>query len=323
MSGREHVIERARVILMTPDVTHSWLMRMTSAPATQDVLAHLSLVIIDEAHAYDGVFGTSSALFFRRLQLAAGRARRHKKVAQRALQFMAATATIANPAEHLMALTSQPFKAITEDYNGAPCHGTTMMHIEGPEYGQVAEKMLAETIEKLAGTIAPDAVIAFADGRQLVERVTRRVDRDDVLPYRSGYEARDRRSIEQSLRDGKLRAVVSTSALELGVDLPQFVIGINLGVPVSRKSLQQRAGRVGRSKPAVFVVIAPTAAFAKLGTTFEEYIKGAAEPAHLYLDNPIIQFQQARCLLEETVGEIDLTSANHGVTWPDGFKKGC
>ena len=71
-------------------------------------------------------------------------------------------------------------------------------------------------------------------------------DDASVKPYRSGYEAEDRTAIERALRDGCLRGVVSTSALELGIDIPHFVVGFNIGVPASRKSFRQRLGRVGR-----------------------------------------------------------------------------
>ena len=103
----------------------------------------------------------------------------------------------------------------------------------------------------------------------------------EVLPYQAGYEADDRRVIERRLRNGTLRGVVSTSALELGIDIPSLRIGLNLGVPPTRKAYRQRLGRVGRRGPGVFVVIAPQNAFQMYGTSFREYHDMSVEPSYL------------------------------------------
>lgn len=98
--------------------------------------------------------------------------------------------------------------------------------------------------------------ITFVDSRKGVEILARRVGetKDEknalsnarVLPYRAGYEADDRQAIERRLKNGTLRGVVSTSALELGIDIPSLWVGLNLGVPPTRKVYRQRLGRVGR-----------------------------------------------------------------------------
>jgi DEAD/DEAH box helicase domain-containing protein len=320
---RALALGKAQIILATQDAWHCWAMRQAAAPEMQRFLAELRLIVIDEAHALEQVFGSTSAFFFRRLRSMALTARQRANAQDRPLQLIAATATIADPAEHLQRLTGCAFEPIMESDNGAPFFGATMLHIEGPEYGDPAEKMLADILAKVASEIAPNAAIAFVDGRQKVERITQKVGRPDVLPYRSGYEAADRRRIEKALRDGELRGIVATSALELGIDIPQFTIGFNLGVPSTRKAFRQRAGRSGRSQAAVFATIAPPNAFAKLGTSFREFVHGRAEPSNLYLDNPIIQFQQARCIIDEMQLDGENSTLPNNVDWPDGFAASC
>ena len=191
MAHRGELLDRARIVLFTPDVGHAWLMRSVASQNVQQFLQRLTHVILDEAHVYEGVFGSNSAFFFRRLCAAANRAKAHLHEA-RPFQFIAATATIGDAAGHLERLTGCPFAVVTEADNGAPTYGLTLLHVEGPSHGAPAEKMLADTVSKVASEIAPNAAIVFVDSRQAVERITRTVDREDVWPHRSGYEFSDR-----------------------------------------------------------------------------------------------------------------------------------
>ncbi len=309
---RARVLNDCRVIVATPDTVHSWLMPQVAAPAGQALFNKLEFVVLDEAHLYDSVFGSNGGLLMRRLECAA------RRYGSR-FQYIAASATIANPAEHLANLTGRAFVAIEEHENGAPFHGLTILHIEGPDHGAAAEKMLTDTLAQLTGAIAPDAFIAFMDSRQGAEKIAKNLGHESVLPYRSGYEAEDRRIIERKMREAELLGVVSTSALEVGIDIPQFIYGLNVGLPNTRKAFRQRVGRIGRSSPGVFALIAPATAFAQLGTTFEDFFTSEAEPANLYLSNRFIQFQQARCLIAELGlddGEIVLPDC---ACWPAGF----
>lgn len=318
MKERDRALASARVILATPDAIHCWLMRQVTSPAVQSFLGRLRHLVIDEAHVMEGVFGTNSAYFFRRLRCAKERVRGTVS-AFAELQIIAATATIAEPTHHLSLLTGCEFAVVDETDNGAPFHGMTLLHLEGPDRGTPAERTMADILGALSNDIAPNAFIAFADSRQGVEHVTRFVNRDDVLPYRSGYEANDRRKIEQALRAGALAGTVSTSALELGIDIPRFTTGLNLGVPQTRKAFRQRVGRIGRICPGAFAVLAPRLAFAQLGATFQDFYDGSIEPSHLYLDNRIIQFEQARCLMQECMAEDGQALLPDDVEWPDGF----
>lgn len=183
----------------------------------------------------------------------------------------------------------------------------------------MGERTLADICSSMVSKIAPQAFIAFADSRQGVEHVARHIARDDVLPYRGGYVPEDRRGIEARLHAGQLKGVISTSALELGIDVPQFEVGINLGVPQTRKALRQRIGRIGRSMPGAFAVIAPATTFAEFGGTFREYVESEVEPSKLYLENRCIQAQAARCLIDERSFDPNDPKLPDTIEWPAGF----
>jgi DEAD/DEAH box helicase domain-containing protein len=317
---RMEAVKKARVLVATPDVLQAWFMRQVSAPAFKSLLCAVRFVVLDEAHVYESVFGSNVAYLMRRFLTARRKACRDQGV-NGPLQIIAATATIADPEDHMQRLTGWPFCAIGEQDDGAPNHGRTLYHIDGPDSGHPGENMLADIISRVIASESEGAFIAFHNSRQGVERIARAVDEDDILPYRSGYEVADRSKIEQALRTGALRGVISTSALELGIDVAQFRVGLNLGVPQSKKSFRQRIGRVGRNAPGIFGVIAPRPAFARYGTSFREYYEGSVEPSHLYLNNRFIQFAQARCLLDESESlGTEIKEPPPGVSWPDSFR---
>ncbi|MGX7896034.1 DEAD/DEAH box helicase [Tsuneonella sp. HG222] len=318
MGDREQILDRSRVILATPDALHCWMMRMLPLPAVQSFLGALRYIVIDEAHALEGVFGTQFAYFFRRLRDARCRAAPNSPEPQ----VIAATATLRDPADHLQNLTGLPFEVVGEEENGAPSHGVTLLHINGPDCGAPAERAGAEIMDTLLDAMPSDAgAIAFADSRQGTERMAKRVGREDVFAYRGGYNPNDRRRLERGLRNGSIKAIFSTSASELGIDIPQFTFGLNIGVPQTRKSLRQRGGRVGRTRPGLFAVMAPTAAFAKLGSSLRESLSGPVEHSPLYLENRYIQFQQARCYLRELGCEDEVPALDPAIGWPDGFRE--
>ncbi len=317
---RLDAVRNARLLVATPDVVQAWFMRQVSAPAFKSLLCSLRFLVLDEAHVYESVFGSNVAYLIRRFLAARRRACRDKGAASQ-LQIIAATATISDPEDHMRRLTGWPFVSIKEEEDGSPTHGRTIYHIDGPDTGHPAEAMLTDILDRVLAEPTSGSFIAFHNSRQGVERVAKAVDQDDVLPYRSGYELSDRSRIEEALRAGELRGVVSTSALELGIDIAQFRLGLNLGVPQSKKAFRQRLGRVGRNAPGVFCVIAPRHAFARYGASFRDYYEGSVEPSHLYLDNRFIQYAHARCLVDEceSLGG-DTKEPPPGVTWPDTFR---
>ena len=309
MAERERLIRDSSIVIMTPDICHAWLMRKISLRAVSEFIGNLSLIVIDEAHVYDSVFGSNTAYLFRRLLNARGLT---SKAGPDDYRVIAATATISNPAEHLAKLTGLPFTEITEEHNGARVYPRTLLHIEGDN-----ETDLLPVLREATG-LADSKFIAFMDSRQGVERLARQIPGNTVMAYRNGYEASDRREVELSLRNNRLKGVVSTSALELGINIPGLNLGINLKVPDSRKSFRQRLGRVGRDGPGLFVIVAPENAFAQYGETMESYYESSVEPTLLYLENEYIQFANAQCMATETGAYLPSTEQT---LWPSGFRR--
>ena len=314
VNRREPIISRARVVIMTPDVCHAWMTRRADSLAVRDFLSKLRNVIIDEAHAYEDVFGSNAAYLFRRLAIAAINAGN-----PRPPQFVAATATIRSPEEHMRKLTGQEFAVVDDSRNGSPRYPRTLLHL--PLRGQgTAEEHLARLVVSIIEAEEGSQVIAFHDSRQGIERVAKLIDRSDVMPYRSGYRPEDRRKIEERLQRNEIRGVITTSALELGIDMQDLNYGVNLHLPQSRKQLLQRIGRVGRSRLGTFVILAAEAAFSEHGESMKEYFQQAVEPSNLYLDNEYIAFQQALCMVSEMrAQETDTMSPPTQCAWPAGF----
>ena len=188
---------------------------------------------------------------------------------------------------------------VNESSNGSPRHPRKLLHLSLQVGQGGAEDQLAALVAAIIEADPEAQVIAFHDSRQGIERVAKLIGRADVLPYRSGYGPEDRRRIEQGLRRNEVRGVIATSALELGIDMPDLNYGVNLHLPHSRKQLLQRIGRVGRSRPGTFVLLASDSVFADHGESMETYFQEAVEPSNLYLDNEYIAFQQALCMVSE------------------------
>ena len=314
---------------MTPDVCHAWLMSRLSLPVIRDFVRALSTLVMDEAHTLEGVFGSNFAFLIRRL-IAARRFLLQDEVETQPLQLVAATATIKNPAEHLKLLTGSEFSVVDHEADGARQYERLIAHVActaGEEF-RIAKALHDHMLRD--GN--DGGFITFLDSRKGVEglamasrdgRGKRELDEllndAEVLPYRSGYDVDDRRQIEKRLQSGKLRGIVSTSALELGIDIPHLRVGFNIGVPWTRKAYRQRLGRVGRNGPGAFVLIADQHAFSGYGTTFREYHEMSVESSYLYLDNRFMQFAHGRCLAVELESLGAPPNTPHRVAWPRGF----
>ena len=292
---RDAVMKQSRIILATPDVCHAWMLPRTSDKIIKDFMVRLRVIIIDEAHTYESIFGSNSAYLFRRLTAAALHAG-----APESPRFIAATATILTPDEHLEKLTGSAFTVIEETPNGSPRHARELYHLPLASRGGMPEDQLAQLVSDIIDNDPEAQVIAFHDSRMGIERIVQTINRpEEVLPYRSGYLAEDRRSIEARLRDNSIRGIIATSAMELGIDMPELNYGINLGIPPSRKQFHQRLGRVGRSKPGSFIILASETQFSAYGETLRDYYENSVEPSQLYLNNEYINYQQAQCLRNE------------------------
>lgn len=342
---RPDLLRNSRVITATPDVIHAWLLGNLSQPVTRAFLKSFSVVVIDEVHTYTGVFGSNSAYLFRRIQ------HLQDKVGGNS-QFICASATIADPAAHLRRLFALDFVVIGEDKDTSPEFGTELHLITPPRQ----DDLLTETSKFLIhlATSPHDRFIAFVDSRKQAEQlssIVARAEADEgesgeleepkipfdalkrlqVLPFRAGFEEDDRETIFSRLRQGTLKGVVSTSSLELGIDIPGLTVGVLVGVPRSATSLRQRIGRIGRKERGNVYVI-------NGGDVLDEAIfrepasiltRPFAESA-LYLENPRIQYIHALCLAR-IGGEHDLVLGGVGdarpfetaVAWPDGFLQLC
>lgn len=326
LAQRDNILLKARIVVMTPDVCHAWLMSRLAMPVVKLFLTQLAIVVMDEAHTLEGVFGSNFAYLIRRLQVARHHLQKQIEPAQE-LQFIAATATILHPEEHLAALTGVEFEVVPEVLDGSPRSERICAHVAAPP-GEEME--LAKALHKmLLDGKGGGGFITFMDSRKGVEMLARDNTKEienllgsaDVLPYRAGYAAEDREKIEERLQAGTLRGVIATSALEMGIDLPHLTVGINIGVPATRKGYRQRVGRAGRASPGAFIVVAEPDAFTSYGMSFREYHDQSVEDSYLYLDNRFMQFAHARCLVDE------LEALGSGLTlplkasWPGGFQE--
>jgi DEAD/DEAH box helicase domain-containing protein len=336
VSQRTKILKNSRVLVMTPDVIHAWLLSRVEDEAAIRLLRNTALIVVDEIHTYAGVFGSNAALLFRRLQYLMG------LIGNRP-QYLCASATISDANTHLQKLFGREFHVITQDQDTSPKHETTIRLVTPPGSADIlteSSRLLAQLANRTDARF-----IAFVDSRKQVEHLSSIVARGleqrddeedlnltdlarlDVLPFRAGYEQQDRDLIQDRLRSGSLRGVISTSALELGIDIPFLDTGILMGVPRSLTSFYQRVGRIGRHKPGEVIVI-------NTGSVFDEAVfrepdsllkRPLAEGA-LYLENTRIQYIHVLCLARPGGEHDQLVSAasvtdddSADVNWPDGF----
>jgi len=244
-SRRAAIRENSRIIISNPHEIHqilSWHMKW------RPLFANLRYIVIDEAHRYRGVFGSHIAMLIRRLS------RLCHHYGSRP-QFILSTATLANPMEFSHRLTGHPFELV--DGNGSP-HGRKHFVLYNPFYDGVGERSThQETKDLLVSCVKNDLqTLCFTGSRKMAELVTlwaredaRRSSAqlaDVICAYRAGYLPEDRRAIETHLKEGVMKGVVSTNALELGIDIGSLDAVIISGYPGTMMSTWQQAGRAGR-----------------------------------------------------------------------------
>jgi DEAD/DEAH box helicase domain-containing protein len=234
-----------RIIFTNPDMLHYGLLAYPDA--WHKFFQHLKFVVIDEAHTYRGIFGSHVSLIIRRLRRLCG---------QPGPTFVASSATMANAEEFLERLTGLPFTVIEK--SGAPREGRHALLIEptGSPYTQAAG-MLQECLDAGVKTIL------FTKSRKITELISLWVQEGapkhaaKIASYRSGYLPEERREIERRLFTDELSAVISTSALESGIDVGGLDACILVGYPGTMISTWQRLGRVGRQqRDALLILIA-------------------------------------------------------------------
>lgn len=341
LNKRNEILKNSNVLVITPDVFHAWFMYNLNDKAKMRFLSMLSLIIVDEVHNYTGVFGSNCALLFRRIQ-------HILNLLKVSPQYIGASATMANPELHLNKLFGLEFDVIGFEHDTSPKFELDIKLVQPPN-----TKDLLTTLSDLFEVIAQKTdhkFIVFVDSRKQTEYITSIISRNQIrdedelinydrlkkliiLPYRAGYEEHDRSVIQERLSSGSVKGVVSTSALELGIDIPFLTLGILVGVPKSSTSFFQRIGRIGRhTKGEVIVVNNGDIYSENIFRNPKELLKLPLSEGALYLENPRIQYIHALCLSRQG-GEHDQicsllnieesSNISTNVEWPEKFIELC
>ena len=259
--ARNEIRRKANLVLTNPDMLHLGILPHHDSWAA--LFSNLAVVVVDEAHTYRGVFGSHVANVLRRLRRIAAAYGTEPRI-------LLASATIANPLELAERLTGlEEVTLIDED--GSPSAGRRIAIWNPPVTDEalgVRRSVLAEGAELLARLVADGArTICFVRSRKGVELLSR-ITRDElerlgagalselVMPYRAGYTPAQRREIEQRLVAGELRAVVTTDALELGIDVGALDAAVVITFPGTIASLRQMWGRAGRRQRGLALYVA-------------------------------------------------------------------
>ena len=315
--ARRTIRTRAHVVLSNPDMVHSGI--LPHHPRWAKLFENLHFVVIDELHAYRGVFGSHLTNVLRRLQ----RICRHYGSNP---QFICSSATIANPAELAERLVEKPFSLVQK--SGAPRGEKFFVFVNPPVVNRelgIRRSYIAES-RRVAGEFLRRnlQVIVFAQSRTTTEILTTylKEDFEDVpgMPerirgYRGGYLPLRRREIEKGLRAGQVRGVVSTNALELGIDIGALDVCVMAGYPGTIASTWQRAGRAGRrtgQSAAVMVASsAPIDQFVARHPAF--FFDASPEHALVNPDNLHILVDHVKCAAfelpfstEEAYGQVNV-----------------
>lgn len=256
--------DRANLVLANPDVLHHSLL-----PRHRNwsrFWSGLSLVIIDEAHHYRGVFGSHVAQVIRRL-------RRVCAEYGATPLFVLSSATMANPEVTASALIGDEVSAVTDDGSERAPFSIALWQpplLAGPagDINKVRRSAVREAAELLTTLVtARMQTLVFVNSRASAEYIARLAreqlsethpDADTLIAaYRGGYLPEERRELEEGLRTGRIRGVVSTSALELGIDISGLDAVVTVGFPGTRAAMWQRFGRAGRAgTPGLGILIA-------------------------------------------------------------------
>jgi DEAD/DEAH box helicase domain-containing protein len=293
--------EGGRIVISNPDMLHAGV--LPNHAKWIRFFAGLRFIVIDEMHAYRGVFGSHVADVIRRLRRVAAFYGSNPS-------FILCSATIGNPAELAASLIEEEVEAITE--NGAPRGERRVIFYNPPLIDPVQgiRKSSATESERLALALLRGGVktILFARSRLKVELIASYITealanlytdntRIRISPYRGGLLPSERRAIEKGLREGSIQGVVSTNALELGIDIGGLDAAVVAGFPGSFASFWQQAGRAGRrGSLSVAFLVASSAPLDQYIIAHPEYFFGASpECARIDPDNAYIYTDHVKC----------------------------
>ncbi|MBK3496772.1 DEAD/DEAH box helicase [Viridibacillus sp. YIM B01967] len=295
---RQKVRKAGHIVMTNPDMLHSGILPHHTKWVS--LFENLQYIVLDELHTYKGVFGSHVAHVIRRLQ-------RICRFYGSDPIFICTSATIKNPKELAENLTNTTHRLITD--NGAPVGKKTFLFynppIVHPTFG-VRRSAILE-VRDLARKLyeAQIQTIVFAKSRVRVEMLVtymkeltkKKIQDESIRGYRGGYLPSERRLIEKGLRDGTIQTVVSTNALELGVDIGQLQACIMTGYPGNIASAWQQAGRAGRRQDAALIIyVAQSTALDQYIVNHPNYLLGSApEEARIYPDNMLILMDHLKC----------------------------
>ena len=310
---RSGIRRRANLVLTNPDMLHLGILPNHQAWAA--FFANLAVVVVDEAHVYRGVFGSHVANVLRRLRRVAAAYGTEPR-------FLLTSATIANPGELAERLTGLEEVTIVER-DGAPKARRTIAMWNPPVTDEklgTRRSALAEAADLLADLVCEGArTIVFMKSRKAVELMARfaqlaledrgRADlAERIAPYRAGYTAQQRRELERRLVAGELLGVVSTDALELGIDIGSLDAAVCVTFPGTVASLRQMWGRAGRRGRGLAVYVAGDDALDQFFCRHpDEFLDRPVEAAILDPFNEQIHAAHLLCAAHE--GPLDAADA--------------
>ncbi|MCQ4166654.1 DEAD/DEAH box helicase [Tahibacter sp. P2K] len=297
--ARQAVRLHGDIVVSNPDMLHQGMLPHHTKWA--QFFENLRYVVIDEIHSYRGVFGSHLANVLRRLA-------RICAFYGAEPVFILCSATIGNPREHAENLIGRPVHAIEE--SGAPAGEKHVLlwnpPVVNPDLGLRASARSQVTRIARAAIRAKLKTLVFAPSRLMVEVLTKYLkdvfDNDPRKParihaYRGGYLPTERRRTEQLMRSGDIAGLVSTSALELGVDIGALDVVLLQGYPGSVAATWQRFGRAGRrQQAAIGVLVASSQALDQYIVRHPEFFRSAPpEQARIAPDQPLILLDHIRC----------------------------
>ena len=304
-SLRASARETGQIIITNPDMLHTGI--LPNHPKWIKFLKQLEFVVIDEIHTYRGVFGSHMTNVVRRL-------RRIARFYGTDPTFICCSATIGNPAELAERIVEREMLLI--DRNGSPSGEKHLILYNPPLVDSVQgiRRGVVRESRRLALRLLRAGIktIVFSRSRVRTELIAGYINRSlanhyndneriRVEAYRGGYLPSERRSIERGLRDGSIHGVVSTNALELGIDIGGLDAAVLGGYPGSIASAWQQAGRAGRRNTvSLAIVVASAAPLDQFMVKHPEYFLGRApESGFVDADNPYILCDHLKCAVFE------------------------